>query len=592
MTDGPKDKNPSDSGADLEETGADREFFSGKSMSELAAELGDEEEGETLPEGMEKEAEELERIMQPARGRARHPVLAGSIILFSLVLMWMMRKDFIYFFRARNPVQIDDLQLALKEGRLKDNTYVRVRGQPDLNTKATVSRRGCALLPKSAPKNFYNFYVVRNSFDKLVVRRSMSWKERTQQSKRPVIDEAAIGRLRLFRTQKAYFQSFARFLHRMSDRYPTLRNEHTIERAELMRKAGRPKPMLQDRQGRKISITARTPVMLYVEFDNQFEVVLSKTHKEELDQVVFQAGDGAAKCGRDNAERGGNVVLVKDKTVVSLDFLREKKVFRAADGKSTADATALSSSPDLILRVPDQIKVYDASNAVLIPFSDEKLLVARGGACGGQKGATIKVSMEARPFSSVESAEALVSSLGHPLILTEETPESYTFVITAPPSAGRDLVKKQRRGSAYSISSRTEWYRIQWRDLSIHEGAFFLQPARPSHPADYREAKAPKPKKKEDTAEPSRKGRKIRRLIKAEYMNQIKIPVGSVQYAELTSLRNLPADAWVVLDGVKPSQLYYYPLLYLLLFGFMLFNIFAIFNYFRARRSEMVEHST
>jgi hypothetical protein len=606
MKDGPDDKSPP---TDVEENQLDRDFFSGKSMEDLKDQL---ETGDGEP--LDEDAQELDRIMKPARGRARHPVLAGIVMMLSLVLMWMMWEDFVYFFRSRKPVDVGHVVTALHEGRLKDNTYVKIQGSPDLSTKATVTRRGCTLAPKSAPKSFYNFYVMRSSQDRMVVRRSMTWRQKTKAAKRPVIRAEVTGRLRRFKTIKGYFRSFKKFLWQMSAHYPTLRNEHELSRAELERHVGKRKAQLKDKSGQVVSVDVRTKVALYAEFKDQFEVSVSKAYKETLDGVQFQGGNGPTRCGADKKARGGSVVLEKSATVVSLDALRAKKIHRAPDRSAGPPTKPGAKKPelDLVIKVPEAIKVYEKKTGDLLPFEQKRLAVARGGRCGA-KGTTAVLNFEALPFQSVKAAEVYVAGLGHPFILVEENPHLYTFVIKAPPAAGGTLKKRQRRGSAYSIDNRTEWYHLRWGELAYHEGVFVIEPARPSHPVDYVAAPAASPararpgptrpegarpgsKQPEDPKSAKAKGKrgavvpaeaekKIgRRLRKADVGGQIRIPAARVQYAEITTPRRLPEDAWVLLTGEKPSKLWYYPLIYLLLGGFMVFNVFAIKNYFKARK--------
>ena len=339
MKDGPDDKTPP---TDVEEDQLDREFFSGKSMQDLKEQL---EAGEGEP--LDEDAQELDRIMKPAKGRARHPVLAGIIMILSLVLMWMMREDFVYFFRSRKPVDVGHVVTALHEGRLKDNTYIRIQGSPDLSTKATVTRRGCTLAPKSAPKSFYNFYVMRSSQDRLVVRRSMTWRQKTKAAKRPVIRAEVTGRLRRFRVIKGYFRSFKKFLWQMSARYPTLRNEHELSRAELERHVGKRRARLKDKSGQMVSVDVRTKVALYAQFKDQFEVSVSKAYKETVDGIRFQGGNGPTRCGADKKARGGHVVLEKSATAVSLDALRAKKTHRAPDWSTGTARSVLKSGPQV-----------------------------------------------------------------------------------------------------------------------------------------------------------------------------------------------------------------------------------------------------
>ena len=59
------------------------------------------------------------------------------------------------------------------------------------------------------------------------------------------------------------------------------------------------------------------------------------------------------------------------------------------------------------------------------------------------------------------------------------------------------------------------------------------------------------------------------------------LPVAWVDHATLTQIRNVPKDAWLLLEGIEPGKFWYYPVLGLLLVLFALYNLWAIRGYFK-----------
>ena len=577
----------------------------------------------------EAERAELERILQPGRGRSKHPVLAGIVIAASVAVMWMMWKDTVYFFRSRHATDLGAAAKALKQGKLAENTYVRIKGTPDLNTKANVSRRGCGLAPKSAPKSYYNFYVLVGTGDAVVVRRSLSYQKKMEEEKHPVIEMDVIGRLVRFKSVKAFFRSYANFISAVSRKFPALQHEHDFSVAELRKHLGKHRTTMRDRSGTSVQMRPETSVSLYVVFPDELELSVDRGFKLSVNHVTFEGGAGAKACPP--GQRGGNVVLMKSKAASSFGPLESEATISAQSWTSAPSVAAVSKrgqlknkqagpqggskSLDRVILVPMDTKVYDSVSADLVPFTKGVLVVAQGGGCG-EAPTHRQLDLESHPFVDLETAKRLVSDFGFPYVLAEHNHRAFLFILKGSKEALNRIVKKQRRTSPYSASHRTEWYEARWSDLHQEEDSLVIRPVRPGMPDQYEvssidaaptndragarksttppsgtvgkspagaSAKAGAPDKtNHGSAAKLPVATRVRRALRKKAPGHyVRIPFSNIEHGTVTTVRHLPNDAWLVMEGVKPSQFWYYPLLYLLLVGFVLFNVMAVVNYFK-----------
>ena len=496
-----KDVAQASTGADsgrVAENSVDDEFFNGdKSMEDLR-----DEDAAASPIDAE-DAAELEKVMKPGSSRSRHPIMAGMVILASLAMLWLMEEDIRYFFQRGEPTKLGDAAGAVKEGRLKDNTYVEIKTTPDINTWATVSRRGCSLGGKTSPKSYYTFYTVRDTDDKLIVRRSMNWKQRTEQQKRKTIRLNVSGRLRLFSKQGEYYTKYRRFLAKIAKKNPALQNRHEVSAVELRKYIGKNKAVLTDTEGRKVRMEAQTELALYASFDDELEVSVMRGHKVKADKVTFKGQDGPPRCGPMVPKRGARVVLYKDSETLDFGKLKEgitvtpkgvsskgsppRPSKEAVVSKKDADSKKENSksndrTKDLWLKVPLSTKAYDAKTGDPIPFKEGQLLVADGGECGGKKGQTRTINLEALPLNSRKHAELYVSRFGLPYKLIDENGIAFEFILKAPKKRGQKLLKEQRRGDPFTIDFRTEWYLCRWNEVKLQEDHLIISPLRPTHP--------------------------------------------------------------------------------------------------------------
>lgn len=570
-------------------------------------------------------AAELEKVMKPGKGRARHPIMAGMVILASLALLWLMTEDIAYFMQRGSPKKLGDASEAVEKGKLEDNIYAHIRTNPDINTWATVSRRGCTVGPKSAPKSFYSFYIVRDTNDRLIVRRSLDWKQRTEEQKRRTLELDVSGRLRAFNKMGDYYTKYRRFLAQTAKQKPAMHNHHEIRPEEIRKHAGKSKAVLTDTEERDVRMEPQMEVALYSAFKDELELSVMRGHKMRVDKVTFEGGKGPKMCSAPDHQRGRNVVLVKDRDTLDFGKLRDGITVTASgenggtktsgsadtggDGAEKEDSSPTVSglhSDDLIIKVPVTTEVYDFESGDLLAFEDNKLIVGKGGGCGGKAGESKTVNMEAVPFQSRRSAELFVSRFGFPFKLIDENPVAFEFIIKAPESEGKRLLKEQSRGDPYTVDFRTEWYICQWSELKLEDDSIVIQPARPSHPTEYRVVtnKGKGDKDKPEEADKAEDGEKTepkkatsegaqagsaRAGVSAGTLEQAKrgpgepilLDLGRVRKVRVTTQRTLPKGAYILLSGDNPDDYWFYPLIALLLFFFILFNLWSIRNYFK-----------
>ena len=427
----------------------------------------------------EEEEQELERIFQSGPARARHPVLAGTVAAASLLVLWMMRADIAYYFQGSKPKELGDIAKALADGKLEPNTYVRLRGLPDLNTKATVSRKGCGLAPNTGATSYYNFYIVQNTGDAVVVRRSLTAKQRKQEAKHPVLELDVKGRLVRFASQKDFFLKYRKYIIEASRTFPALKREHDIPRSEIRAKAGkRGRTTLVDSKREKVVVTADSPISLYVVFPDELEYRLDRTFTLSADHVTFVGGAGP-KCPSDFS--GSAVVLVKDPK--TLDFGPDIKTKARIEAKAPQQGSG-AASKDMRILVPPDTKVYDSATGDPIPFNGGSLTVVQGGACG-KPGQTRQINIESHPLYTLKAAKLYLQHYGLPFGLMEQDADSFLFIIKGPPKKLKPIVNAQRRTSPYSTSSRTDWFEARWSEIRLEEDTLVIRPARPSHPPRY-----------------------------------------------------------------------------------------------------------
>ena len=608
-----------DHGTHNHEDGLDDAFFSSEGKSS----------GKALVD--EAEQAELDRILKPGRGRAKHPVLAGIVIAASLAVMWMMWKDTVYFFRSKHAVDLGPAAKALGDGKFVENTYVHLKGTPDLNTKANVARRGCGLAPKSAPKSYYNFYVLIGTRDAVVVRRSLSYRQKMKEEKHPVIEMDVTGRLVRFKEVKAFFRSYGNFITALSRKFPALQHQHDFSVANLRKKLGKRLTTIEDRSGHTVRLRPETPVSFYVEYPDELELAVDRGYKLSVDHVTFVGGAGAKACPP--GQRGGNVTLIKSKTAFSLGPLETKGTISARNW-SKAPAVAVSQKAkaaevkqappqggnalDRTILVPMDTKVYDSASGNLVPFKGGVLVAASGGGCG-KPPTKRQLDLESRPFVDLETVKRFVANFGLPFILADQNAQGFSFVLKGSKEELDRIIRKQRRKSPYSASHRTEWYESRWSDLHQEEDSLVIRPVRAGMPDQYevssihavptghrttkaRKGGMPSPRAT-DQAPVSTKvaafdkassvakapvAMRVRKVLRKKAPGDyIRIPFSHIEHGSVTTMRRMPQDAWLLMEGVKPSQFWYYPLLYLLLLGFMIFNVRAVVDYFRyARKSE------
>lgn len=575
-------------------------FESGKSMQDLRDTSGFE---------LDKDAAaELEKVMKPGGGRARHPVMAALVTLASLAMLWLMREDIAYFFQRGDPKDLGNAPEAVEQGLLKDNTYVKVTTNPDINTWATVSRRGCTVGPKSTPKNFYSFYTVRETGDRLIVRRSLDWQQRTEEQKRKVIELDVSGRLRLFAKTGDYFVKYRSFLAETAKQKPTMHNQHEIPIEELIAGVGKPNAVVRDTEDSRVHMEPQMEIALYASFDDELEMSVIRAHTFRVRKITFAGGDGPATCRPGGPTRGSRVVLLKDSDTLDFGRLADGIIFSSlVDVDSRADkddgngAAEAKSSPmdsggdlhprDVVVKVPLSTNVYDFESGVMVPFEEGRLVVGEGGACGGKEGVRRTFNLEASPFQDRSNAELYVARLGFPYKVVGENPVVFEFILKVEHEQGLRLLKEQERGDPHTVDFRTEWYLTKWSELKLQEDIIIIEPARPNHPFPYQVVKR---KIDSETSvgdqdiEPAKREMRAKRvpamdleLVKSRPETHISIEPDRIRRIRVTTQRRLPTGSFILLSGETPEGYWYYPLIALILVGFIFFNLWSIRNYFK-----------
>ena len=82
---------------------------------------------EKPPEGPDDRDEEMEALPAGPPPR-RSPLLAAAVLLLSGLVLFHLRHDILYAFSSRTAADLGDARAL---ANLKDNSYAKVRGQPD-----------------------------------------------------------------------------------------------------------------------------------------------------------------------------------------------------------------------------------------------------------------------------------------------------------------------------------------------------------------------------------------------------------------------------------------------------------------------------
>ncbi len=203
------------------------------------------------------------------RRRRRHPLISLIVIGLSLYLMFFVREDLFFFLQPREPQEMGDAAAALKAGRLKPNTHVKLSGAPD---------RKHALIMEGRFGGYESFFRLLQTSNNLFVQQ-----HRTRRSTDSVVTATHAGQLVRFSSLPYHEGLRSYFAKTMT--IPHDLNFHAVARAKAKKKT---RVMVQDRGGLRIELNPESVLWINVVYPNEWLIQLSKR--------AFETAEIAAKA--------------------------------------------------------------------------------------------------------------------------------------------------------------------------------------------------------------------------------------------------------------------------------------------------------
>lgn len=142
-----------------------------------------------------------------------------------------------------------------------------------------------------------------------------------------------------------------------------------------------------------------------------------------------------------------------------------------------------------------------------------------------------------------KKAEAIerVKKLGVPYRWVGSSADDQEFVLRATKAVADRLVKDQRRGAGYHISARTAGYHVRFGWLARDGEYLKITKATKGFPEQYR-------------VKPADKAGEPTQLVPEVRTRAIRVRMDQVSKAAYHGPRRIPKRAWLLVEGVKPSQ--------------------------------------
>ena len=586
--------------------GLEREFFTERTMQELLEEEDKYSSLSELDRDLVGGDDELERLMMKKRP-SRHPILATLVIAASIFGLFWLWEDIRFFWQSDTPVKLGTASQAVKSnGALRHNTYVTIEGDPIYQTVA--KGKGRSWFGGTSSQRTY-WAVLSQSGHRIVVRgrKDIVTDRHKPGGFSPVsIRNRFTGRLRRLDDTRAG-AGVRQFYRRLSHHRPGLRPSHRVAGAELIKHAGKRHATLKDIHGNAFSVKQASLFEIFVAFPGEYELDVHTNYKRVLNGVELTAGNGAPTCGKVQGKAGGarapgwggSIYFKGDPKAVSLEKLAAAGALKAPDGKPAAKpGESPVDGADRIVLVPPQTEVFNAQkrdcgtvcrrvgpsctkscsvkSGVEITADGGLILAAVGGACGKGVGEKHEVNVSATPHKTVARAKAFVSSLGHPFVLIEDAAKARNmvkFIVKMPKRAALKLFQMQRTSapnSPFNIAPREEVFRARFKHLKRQGGDLLITRTIRGYPNAFE-------------VDPKNKTS----LRQVPLGATLLLDGGRVLKADISQLLELPEDAFLLEEGVKPSSMWFEPfppgvlVFYLLLAGFIVFNLLAIRAYFK-----------
>jgi len=588
MTDDQK-PTPTSPEVSVSEDGLEKEFFEGTGAAE-----------ET---GLPPTDDGLAMSFRPRWQRS--PLLAAFFIPLSLFLIYLLWTDLVFGVRGifvRKPIDLGDAVEALAAGKVEPNTWVHMKGLVSIQSQLPIPRtRG-----RGRVDGFYVYYVLLGTNNRILVKRF---------SKEGMITERLptefTGRLLRIsdveegvRLQEYYrnnvtdpssdilFREFQEESADAADAAPA--PDAVLNSIEKLRESN---PSLITDLGEKFVL--RPNMKMDVKAYYLPDVVVS-FNRDYAATVQLMITGGSSKGGACPPGIGGPVIIKRDPETLTLptqnlsgeDHLPADEAADPATCPSCPETDAPIVRPPVFLRIPVNTTVVDLDTKKEVAFAQDGTYVVPGASCGAAP-ARVNLELTHRPFERLTDCYRWLIARGHPFApLSGQVPAEGDWDIVAhigeqdvrslqeTHRMRRDCTEKEA-GRAPECSIITPALRVapRWKflfnipvqDMRVQGQEFVILQARTDFPPLFDEGT-----ESLDLGEGNTKTARILKPRPAE--DAYRLPLSMVSKLKFYSPTNIQDDAYILLEGVTPTDwniLWKIPVV-LLLFVLFLLNLRAV----------------
>jgi hypothetical protein len=183
------------------------------------------------------------------------------------------------------------------------------------------------------------------------------------------------------------------------------------------------------------------------------------------------------------------------------------------------------------------------------------------------------IQLSKRTYGKVEAAadKLLELQLDLPVVRDEEPSDSFwRFVVHAEPDRVPVLMARLRDPSlGASVVQRQLSYRARWDQITVEGKTLVIDAADPTFPKRYRVERGPS-------------GGET--LLPVED-SKVRVAADAILFITTSSAFSVPPDAFVLLEGKRPGDYWYYALLYLVLLSFIAINAVVLVRRYRGGKA-------
>ena len=204
--------------------------------------------------------------------RRRHPLISVLVIGLSLYLMYFVREDFAFFFQPRRAVDMGEAGEALRQSRLKPNTYVELSGAPD---------RKHALILEARLGGYNSFFRLLQTSNQIFIQHHRETRS---------TDEVVSGR---YRGQLVRFASLPYFANLSTFFEKTMTLAHDLDFGQLERAKVQKNRVvrLQDQNGVTLELNPDSLIWINVAYPNEWLIQFSKRFYAKIEATQKPLAD-------------------------------------------------------------------------------------------------------------------------------------------------------------------------------------------------------------------------------------------------------------------------------------------------------------